>query len=64
MAGIFGTDGVRANKYWLDAGQICGQVGAGSGRWFADKTADDGRMTNPMVVIGGIPACLVMWNPP
>ena len=23
-----------------------------AGRWFADKTADDGRMTRPMVVIG------------
>ena len=53
MAGIFGTDGVRAH---INSGPMRAEsvvrLGLAAGRWFADKTADDGRMTNPMVVIG------------
>ena len=53
MAGIFGTDGVRAriNTGPMRAESVV-RLALAAGRWFADKTADDGRMTNPMVVIG------------
>ena len=53
MAGIFGTDGVRAriNTGSMRAESVV-RLALAAGRWFADKTADDGRMTRPMVVIG------------
>ena len=53
MAGIFGTDGVRAriNTGSMRAESVV-RLALATGRWFADKTADDGRMTRPMVVIG------------
>ena len=53
MAGIFGTDGVRAriNTGPMRAESVV-RLALAAGRWFADKTADDGRMTRPMVVIG------------
>ena len=51
MAGIFGTDGVRAriNTGSMRAESVV-RLALAAGRWFADKTADDGRMTRPMVV--------------
>jgi len=53
MAGIFGTDGVRAriNTGPMRAESVV-RLALAAGRWFADKTTDDGRMTSPMVVIG------------
>ena len=53
MAGIFGTDGVRAriNTGPMRAESIV-RLALAAGRWFVDKIADDGRMTSPMVVIG------------
>ena len=53
MAGIFGTDGVRAriNTGPMRAESVV-RLALAAGRWFADKTTDDGRITNPMVVIG------------
>ena len=53
MAGIFGTDGVRAriNTGSMRAESVV-RLALAAGRWFVDKTADDGRMTRPMVVIG------------
>ena len=53
MAGIFGTDGVRAriNTGSMRAESVV-RLALAAGRWFADKTSDDGRMTRPMVVIG------------
>ena len=53
MAGIFGTDGGRAriNTGSMRAESVV-RLALAAGRWFADKTADDGRMTRPMVVIG------------
>ncbi len=53
MAGIFGTDGVRSriNTGSMRAESVV-RLALAAGRWFADKTADDGRMTRPMVVIG------------
>ena len=53
MAGIFGTDGVRAriNTGSMRAESVV-RLALAAGRWFADKTADDRRMTRPMVVIG------------
>ena len=53
MAGIFGTDGVRAriNTGAMRAENVV-RLALAAGRWFADKTADDGRMTSPVVVIG------------
>ena len=53
MAGIFGTDGVRAriNTGPMRAESVV-RLALAAGRWFADKTADDGRMTSPVAVIG------------
>ena len=53
MAGIFGTDGVRAriNTGSMRAESVV-RLALAAGRWFADETADDARMTSPMVVIG------------
>ena len=53
MAGIFGTDGVRAriNTGSMRAESVV-RLALAAGRWFADRTADNGRMTRPMVVIG------------
>ena len=53
MAGVFGTDGVRAriNTGPMRAESVV-RLALAAGRWFADKTADDGRMTRPMAVIG------------
>ena len=53
MAGIFGTDGVRAriNTGPMRAESVV-RLALAAGRWFADKTANNGRMTSPMVVIG------------
>ena len=53
MAGIFGTDGVRAriNTGSMRAESVV-RLALAAGRWFADKTENDGRMTRPMVVIG------------
>ena len=53
MAGVFGTDGVRAriNTGPMRAESVV-RLALAAGRWFADKIADDGRITRPMVVIG------------
>ena len=53
MAGIFGTDGVRAriNTGSMRAESVV-RLALAAGRWFADKTANDGRTSRPMVVIG------------
>ena len=53
MAGIFGTDGVRAR---INTGPMRAEslvrLALAAGRWFADKTADNGRLTSPVAVIG------------
>lgn len=53
MAGIFGTDGVRAriNTGPMRAESVV-RLALAVGRWFADKISDDGRMASPMAVIG------------
>ena len=53
MAGIFGTDGVRAR---INTGPMRAEavvrLALAAGRWFADNNQQEGRSTNPVVVIG------------
>ena len=53
MAGIFGTDGVRAH---INTGQMRAEavvrLALASGRWFVDNRQQEGRTSNPVVVIG------------
>ena len=54
MAGIFGTDGVRAR---INTGPMRAEavvrLAFAAGRWFADNNQQEGRSTNPVVVIAG-----------
>ena len=53
MAGIFGTDGVRAH---INTGPMRAEavvrLALASGRWFVDNGQQEGRSSNPVVVIG------------
>ena len=53
MAGIFGTDGVRAR---INTGPMRAEavvrLALAAGRWFADNNQQEGRSTNPVVVVG------------
>ena len=53
MAGIFGTDGVRAH---INTGPMRAEavvrLALASGRWFVDNGTREGRSSNPVVVIG------------
>lgn len=53
MAGIFGTDGVRAR---INTGPMRAEavvrLALAAGRWFADNNQQEGRLANPVVVIG------------
>lgn len=53
MAGIFGTDGVRAR---INTGPMRAEavvrLALATGRWFADNNQSEGRNANPVVVIG------------
>ena len=53
MARIFGTDGVRAR---INTGPMRAEavvrLALAAGRWFADNNQQEGRSTNPVVVIG------------
>ena len=53
MAEIFGTDGVRAR---INTGPMRAEavvrLALAAGRWFADNNQQEGRSTNPVVVIG------------
>lgn len=53
MAGIFGTDGVRAR---INTGPMRAEavvrLALAAGRWFADNNQQEGRSTNAVVVIG------------
>ncbi|MGB1473205.1 MAG: phosphoglucosamine mutase [Candidatus Puniceispirillaceae bacterium] len=53
MAGIFGTDGVRAR---INTGPMRAEavvrLALAAGRWFADNNQQEGRSTNPVVIIG------------
>ena len=53
MAGIFGTDGVRAQ---INTGPMRAEavvrLALASGRWFVDNGQQEGRSSNPVVVIG------------
>lgn len=53
MAGIFGTDGVRAH---INTGPMRAEavvrLALASGRWFVDNSQQEGRTSNPLVVIG------------
>ena len=53
MAGIFGTDGVRAH---INTGPMRAEavvrLALASGRWFFDNGQQEGRSSNPVVVIG------------
>ena len=53
MAGIFGTDGVRARiNTGMMRSEAVVRLALAAGRWFSDHSAAGGRSSQPVVVIG------------